>query len=437
MQSLSEEIETEDTEYRPVYDIVYQQPEGFDLSDMMDFTKGQPYDYFHRLRAQAPVSWWDPKGIAGYWSLTRYEDVKQCDLNARQFSSQRGGILMGYTGEGPEKLRVATLDSLINLDQPYHIPLRMEHRPFFTPQFTAQLQAKVEAEIDRLLDRVEAQGPVLNFVEHFSQWLPLFTVCEMLGVDPKDRPKIVRWMHYLELAGYIVVNPDKKVSPIFLAKFLWNIRQMFRYGEKVMADRRKHPRDDLLTVIARAQLDDAPMKKNYLQGSWLLIIFAGNDTTRNSLSGAMKLLTQFPEQKQMLLDDPSLIEQAVPELLRLVSPVMYMRRTALADAEFSGQKIAKGEKIVMWYGAANRDPEVFQDPDRMDMHRANAKNHLAFGTGPHVCLGQRIAVMQLAAAYRKILERFPNIRWTGRAEYAPNNFVHAISNVEVDLGQGR
>jgi len=238
----------------------------------------------------------------------------------------------------------------------------------------------------------------------------------------------------LELASYIIGNPEKKISPIFVAKFLWNIRQMFRYGEKVLADRRRSPRDDLLTVIANAKIADEPMTRSYLDGSWLLIIFAGNDTTRNSLSGTMRLLTEFPDQKKMLLEDRELVSKMVPEALRLVSPVMYMRRTAKEDTQIGEQQIAAGEKVIMWYGAANRDPDVFADPDRMDIFRNNAGDHLSFGTGPHVCLGQRIATMQLDTAYRRILDRFPNIRWTGKQAHAPTNFVHAISELEVDLG---
>ena len=201
-----------------------------------------------------------------------------------------------------------------------------------------------------------------------------------------------------------------------------------------MADRRRNPRNDLLSVIANAKIGNEPMQQSYLDGSWLLIIFAGNDTTRNSLSGTMRLLTQFPDQKQILLEQPELVTKLVPEALRLVSPVMYMRRTAKEDTEISEQKISAGEKLIMWYGAANRDPDVFADPDRMDIFRSNASQHLAFGTGPHVCLGQRVANMQLETAYTKILDRFPNIQWTGKQGHAPNNFVHAITELEVDLG---
>ena len=449
LKPLSETIRPEKGGYKPAYGIKYpNKPGGFDLSDMVQFKQGQPYDYFHKLRKAAPVSWWElPEGVemAGYWSLTRYEDVKACDSDAKRFSSQKGGILMGYMEDENfvsnlrpvKRLSAASLNSMINLDQPFHIPLRMEHRPFFTPDFVKKLRGSVEAEVDRLLDKMEAiaktQNGYVDMVPHFSERLPLFTLCEMLGVDQKDRPKIVRWMHYLELAGYILADPESSVSPLFVGKFLWNVRQMFRFGEKILQERRENPRDDLLTLIANAKLDGKPMEQNYLDGSWLLIVFAGNDTTRNSLSGTMKLLTQFPDQKRMLTEDPALMPKMTPEALRLVSPVMYMRRTALEDAQFSEQKIAKGEKIVMWYGAANRDPEIFADPDRMDIHRNNAADHLAFGTGPHVCLGQRIAIMQLEAAYARILARFPKIRWTGRVNHAPSNFVHAISSLTVKL----
>lgn len=444
MRALSETIRDEDPNYRPQTQPIYpDKPDDWDLTDILQFREGQPHDYFHKLRKAAPVSWWDlppQTGMSGFWALTKYEDVKHVDLNAKLFSSQDGGILMGYSSKAasPRRLRDAALDSLINLDQPYHVPLRMEHRPFFTPDYIKQLQSRVEGEVDRLLDNMEAiarknDGKV-DMVENFSQWLPLFTLCEMLGVEEKDRANITRWMHYLEMAQYIVSDPESKVSPLFVAKFYWNMRQMFRYGDRVMRDRRRNPRNDLLSVIANAQIDGEPMSKSYLDGSWLLIIFAGNDTTRNSLSGTMRLLTQFPDQKQLLLDDPDLVGKMVPEALRLVSPVMFMRRTAQEDTELSGQKIAAGEKVIMWYGAANRDPDIFNDPDRMDIFRNNAGEHLAFGTGPHVCLGQRIANMQLETAYRKILDRFPNVRWTGNQRHAPNNFVHAISYLEVDLG---
>ena len=425
----------------PKFPEIFTAPKDVQLYDPLAFTQGQPFDYFKRLREYAPVSWHRIPELQGFWALTKYEDVKRCELDPETFSSQKGGILMSY-GRGDKgrhpKLHSASLNTLICLDRPNHIELRMQHRDFFTPQYVADLQVKVCKEVDRLLDKMEEKGPVVDMVDMFSSQLPLFTLCEMLGIEQKDRPKIVRWMHYLEIVGYILAerNNGGKVSPIFIAKLLWNVRQMFAFGKRILEDRRNNPRNDLLSAIAKAQVEGEELPQEFLDGSWLLIIFAGNDTTRNTLSGTMRLLTQFPDQKEKLIENMDLMPGMVNEAIRMVSPVIYMRRTLTKDVEMQGQKIAAGEKVVMYYGAANRDPEVFPNPDRFDIERENAGKHIAFGLGPHVCLGQRIAMMQLQTAYTRILERFPNARWTGKQTMAPNNFVHAISHLEVDLGTG-
>ena len=268
---------------------------------------------------------------------------------------------------------------------------------------------------------------------------PLYTLCEMLGVDEEDRQQVVHWMHYLEMAGQFLTNPFKTflTEPMLPFRFNGVVDEMFAYGARVMADRRANPREDLLSVIAHSQLDNELLPQEYLDGSWLLIIFAGNDTTRNSLSGTIKLMSEFKDQRAMVLDDPSLIPAMSNEALRMVSPVKHMRRTALEDTELNGQRIAKDEKVVMWYGAANRDPDVFPNPDVFDLTRANATKHLAFGYGTHKCLGQHVAQMQLRVAYEQIFARFPNIEFTGKIKYAPNVLVHAISKLGVNLyGRG-
>lgn len=439
LQPVSETALNDIVDAKPQYARVYETPTGFDLASNTAFTSGQPFNYYRTLRETAPVAWTPVPHAAGFWAITRYEDVKRIELDPDTFSSQLGGINMAYGPPGKRHVRLhgAALNTLICLDRPYHVPLRMQHRAFFTPDYIAELRKKVEVKVDQLLDVMEKKGPVVDMVPLFSEQLPLFTLCEMMGVDEKDRPKVIRWMHYLELAGHMFAESaqGRRISPLFLAKFLWNVRQMFRFGEKILQERRRNPREDLLTAIAQAKLDDEPLPQEFLDGAWLLIIFAGNDTTRNSLSGTMKLLTEFPEQKQRLLNDPSLIRQMVPEALRLVSPVIHMRRTLKQEAEIAGQKIAAGEKVIMYYGAANRDPSVFKDPDQFMIGRENANDHLAFGMGPHVCLGQRVAAMQLEVAYERILDRFPNVRWTGKTTQAPNNFVNAISSLEIDLGK--
>jgi len=306
---------------------------------------------------------------------------------------------------------------------------------YFTPGYVRKLKVKVDTKVTELLDGLAAQGPRTDFVANFSAQLPLFTLCEMLGIPEADRPKIREWMDMLEMAQYVMEDGDfANVDPNLVMTFMTEVQNMFDYRQHILKDRRKNPTQDMLSAIANVEIDGKKLPDEYLDGSWLLIIIAGNDTTRNSLSGTMKLLTQFPEAKTELISTPDLIPNMVHEAVRMVSPVMYMRRTATEDAVIHDQKIAKGEKVILYFGAANRDPGVFENPDIFDIHRTNARDHIAFGTGPHVCLGQRVANMQLEAAYRQILARYPNITWTGKQTIAPNGFTHSITELEVELG---
>lgn len=423
----------------PVYPEVYPRLSGFELGLTHSWTRGQPYDFYRQMREQAPVMWSTMrKPASGFWSLTRYNDIKTAELNPSVFSSQRGTMNMALIppdNNKVERLIHAAQNSLINLDADVHRELRTQQAPFFFPNYVESLKQRVGAKIDALLDEMERRGPVVDFVKLFSSQLPMYTLCEMLGVDEQDRPKIIKWMHYLELAPQFLSHPLRMLmaEPTFPFRFHGVLKDMFDYGERVMRDRIRNPREDLLTTIANAQLDGRPLSQSYLDGSWLLIIFAGNDTTRNSLSGTIRLLTQFPEVRQRVLEDRSLVDRMSHEALRMVSPVMHMRRTATQDTEIAGQRIAKDEKVVMWYGAANRDPDVFPNPDMFDLDRDNIDKHLAFGHGVHKCLGNRIAQMQLKMAYERILERFPNIYWTGKQTISPIILVHAISSLQVNL----
>jgi len=429
--------EERDAPRGPAHPPVFDFRPGVDLGHWEPFLKGQPFEAFAEMRKAAPVCWHpeDPELGAGFWALTRHDDIRQVELDTETFSSQKGGILINYgTPETRHPLlHRASLDTMICLDKPYHMPLRREHMPFFTPAYIADLKTRVDAHVEVLLDRMADAGPVLDMVEHFSAELPLFTLCEILGVAPADRPKLVKWMHYLEVAGHTMAQGDE-IDPVFMGNFVQNVLEMFEFGKRELLARRENPRHDLLSAIANAKIDGEVLSDEFLDGSWLLIVFAGNDTTRNSLSGTMRLLTEFPDQKARLLADPDLFSNMVHEAIRMVSPVIYMRRTATRETVLRGQAIGACEKVVMYYGAANRDPDVFPNPDDFDVGRANARDHIAFGLGPHVCLGQRVANMQLESAYRGILRRFPDVQWTGEQDMAPNNFVHAISRLEIDLG---
>lgn len=439
MKLISDDILIDSGQLVPTYEAKYTTIEGFKLWDPSAWTNGHPFDLYKRMREEAPVMWLSAdKKLSGFWSVSRYEDIKIVELAHSLFSSQRGSINMAIPDKKqwrPEKLMLAAINSLINMDEPLHREMRIQQNDFFFPGYVAKIRDKVGVKIDQLLDEMERKGPVVDFVKMFSEELPLYTLCEMLGVDEEDRPKVKVWMHHLELASQFISHPWQTFfsEPMFPFRFNPVLKDMFGYGQRVMAERRMNPREDLLTAIAQSKLDGELLPQEFLDGSWLLVIFAGNDTSRNSLSGTIRLMTQFPEQRAMVLNDLSLIPNMSEEALRMVSPVIQMRRTALEDTELNGQKIAKDEKLVLWYGAANRDPEVFPDPDAFNIHRDNVEKHLAFGHGVHKCLGSRIAKMQLRMAFERIFDRFPDIIWTGKQTISPNALVHAVSSMQVNL----
>ena len=422
----------------------FSAPPPVDLWDPAAFVKGPPLGAFSAMRKAAPVAWQDePENRPGFWAVTRYEDVMRVNGDYETFSSQRGGILMAHE-KSDMQLAKASLDAMINMDAPAHLQLRREHMPYFTPAYLRTLNQRVEDEVTRLLDAMAPLGRC-DLVPQLSAQLPLFTLCEILGVPHEDRPKFLTWMHFLEMANSFAAEragtgggglegAAAQIPPeaqAFMDAFTAAVDEMFEYGRDMLHKRRKDPQADLMSAIARAQIDGAFLADEYLDGSWLLIVFAGNDTTRNTISGTMGLLTDFPDQKAKLIAKPELIGGAVNEFIRMISPVIYMRRTATRDVELAGQQVAEGEKVIMYYGSANRDEAVFANPDVLDVERPNADKHIAFGYGPHTCIGKRVAQLQLEAVYRQMLARFPDIHRDGEMTVAPNNFVYAIRSMPV------
>jgi cytochrome P450 len=350
-------------------------------------------------------------------------------------------MTLGEEARRHPKLWRSSIDHMLNLDGDLHINLRREHMPFFKPGYVDELHKKVKTKVTQLLDVIAPMGSC-NLVHHFSQQLPIFTLSEILGIPESDRQKLVSWMEFLELAqhfqvesyrkelaGETAATPDENTIAMFNAM----VDEMFEYGRDILIKKRQNPENDLLSAIANAELEGEKLSDEFLDGSWLLIIFAGNDTTRNTLSGAIKLLTEFPDQKELLLANMELLPNFVQESIRMISPVIHMRRTTTQEATIGKQKIGPGEKIIMWYGAANRDPAIFDRPNDFNIQRPNADKHLAFGIGRHTCLGKPIALMQLQEAYSQILQRFPDMRYDGEWKVAPNNFVHAIQEMPVSF----
>ncbi len=436
----------------PKYQEIYSFERDFDLTDLFLFTKGQPYQKFAELREKAPVYFHKtgPEDTEpGFWVLTKYKDIEFVSKNQDIFSSQLAGgtsLTHGFTALDDSPLYRSTMDHMLSLDGLLHLNMRNPHMAFFNPKYVSSLRKKVELQVDKLLDAIAPRGSC-NLVESVSAELPMFTLCEMLGVPEADRPKIIEWMKLLEMAQVIAATQaaqnnqlslteeqsEGAADPALIEMFTNMVEEMFAYGRHILEERRKSPKDDLLSVIANIEIEGEKLPNEYLDGSWLLIIFAGNDTTRNSISGTMNLLSENQDQKELVLNDRSLIPNMVHESIRVANPVSYMRRTTKVDTQIGDQKIGPNEKISLWYGAANRDPEIFKNPDKYDIRRENAKKHLSFGYGRHLCLGKHTANMQLEVVYKKIFERFPDMTQSGDIVYTPNNFVNAIQELPVSF----
>ena len=435
----------------PKYNLKFPFERNFDLTDLMLFTKGdEPYQHFANLRNNAPVYFHETgpeDSEPGFWVLTKYKDIEFVSKNQEIFSSQLAGgtaLTHGFEQQDDLPLYRSTMDHMLSLDGMLHLSMRNPHMAFFNPKYVSNLRKKVELKVDQLLDQIAPLGRC-NLVETVSAEVPMFTLCEMLGVPEEDRPKIIEWMKFLEMAQLIAATQaaekgDIEFSeeytqaapdPALVEMFTNMVAEMFDYGRTILESRRKDPKDDLLSVIANIEVEGEKLPNEYLDGSWLLIIFAGNDTTRNSISGTMNLLSENPDQKNLVLNDKSLLPNMVHESIRMVSPVRYMRRTTKCDTQIGDQEIGPNEKVSLWYGAANRDPEIFTNPDKFDVTRENAKKHLAFGYGRHLCLGKHTANMQLEVVYEKIFSRFPEMEQDGEMILTPNNFVNAIQDVPV------
>ena len=433
--------------FKPVNDF----KRDFDLTDVFLFEKGQPFEQFKNLRNNSPVHFHEA-GIGdsepGFWVLTKYTDIEYVSRNQKIFSSQLASgttLTLGYSQEvSIDQLFKSALDHMLGMDDKLHLSMRNPHMKFFTPKYVEELRKKVSIKLTELLDKIAPMGQC-NLVDTVSSELPIFSLSEILGVPEEDRPKIKEWMTFLEMAqvvgatqaaekNNIKLDDDQQASapdPAMIAMFTSIVNEMFQYGRDILLKRRKDPKDDLLSVIANIEIDGEKLPEEYLDGSWLLIIIAGNETTRNSISGTIKLLTENPDQKEKLINNMELLPNMVNEAIRLISPVIYMRRTTTEETQVGEQKIGPQEKVVLYYGAANRDPDIFINPDKFDIERDNAKKHLAFGYGRHLCLGKHMANMQLSEVYKQILERFPDMHQSDEWKVVPNNFTHSISEMPV------
>ena len=425
---------------KPVYDI----GQVCELDRWETFQNGQPNDIFTRLRKEAPVYWHEEylPFENGFWALTKHEDIVRVSKDPKTFSSATPGILMSYGDpeKGDPVATAALVGNMIAMDPPQHQVYRKMVSPRFSPksirEFEGELRNKIKEILDGLADKKE-----FDFVTEIAEKIPLWVLCEMMGIEESQRQKVRDIVNNLTDASSQMGNlndaqkaagADSQDSENALKVWV-SYMELFKMGRDMIEERRKNPTDDLMSVVANSKVEGDGLPPELLDGFFLLMVIAGNETTRNTITGGLIALTENPEEKLKLIQDPKLIPNATDEMLRWVSSVIYMRRTAACDTEIRGQPIKKGEKVVMWYGSANRDEEVFEDSHLFKVDRGDAKKHIAFGAGEHLCLGNRLGQMQIRVLYEELLGRFPNIEAISKPTRVPSNFLNGISHLKVKI----
>lgn len=405
------------------------------LWDPATFAAGIPYEAFATLRQQAPVAFHPEPARReggregpGFWCITTHADVTAVSTNPGTFSSYLGG----FTGAD---ISGAVLDetrlNLMGIDPPDHTALRRSVRAPFGPRVTTDLRPVVEGFAQQVIDDVEQKisastDPTseFDFVELISSELPLLTLSHLLGVRAEDRGLFYDW------SNRIIGNHDPDFGGS-IRDFLTAKDELFAYGRSVITHKRTNPDDSMVSTFVQSEVDGVSLDDERLIMLWFLLLIAGNETTRSSLTGAMEVLHAEPEQRALLQSDldthlPGFIE----EVLRFTNPVLHFRRTAAVDIELNGAQIAAGDKVILWYPSANRDELVFDDPDRFDLTRS-PNLHLAFGVGPHFCLGARIGRLQMEVMLRELLTRLPAIDVTTPARRAHSNFLNSAKSLGV------
>ena len=417
---------------------------GLDAIDLLDLDRwardGAPYDWFALLRDEAPV--WrhpSPDGGSGFWVVSSYEQVVALGKCPHALSSDviRGGV--AGLGPGDEFQAVQgeigavtgiqdhpDTAMLLTMDPPEHTTYRKIVNKGFTPRMISVLENKVRLLASRYLDGRSAGEP-FDLVTELSMPLPITVIAEMLGIPADRHTDLARWSNEAVAGTDPEYRNDKPLSE------LQALVELFQSFEALKQDRLSSPGDDLTSVLLDAAIEDESLTPARFNMFLLLLLLAGNETTRNGISHAVLNLATHPEQWQRLRDDPALIPSAVEEVLRIASPVLYFRRNVVNDMEVCGQTLAAGDIVSLWYASANRDTAVFDDPDRFDIGRT-PNPHVAFGGGgPHFCLGASLARLEIRLVLEALLDRYQTIEILGPPERLRSNFLHGIKHLPVSL----
>jgi cholest-4-en-3-one 26-monooxygenase len=400
-------------------------PAGLDI-DIFDpdvFVPGVPHEKFRVLRAQAPVYRHpDPQVPEGFWAVTRYEDVVAISRSPEIFSSQAETCLIF---EMPEEQKIQQRMMMLNMDPPDHTRQRSLVNRGFTPRTIGKLEERIAGVCDEIVDKAVAMGDG-DFVGMVAAELPLVVIAELIGVPYADRHKLFAWSNRM-LSGDDpeVGSPEENATAAM---------EVYAYANELAAERRKCPGDDIITKLTSPDAEGHVLSEFEFDLFFLLLMVAGNETTRNAISGGMQAFIENPEQWERLKADPAgLKATAADEIVRWVSPVMDFRRTVVSDTVLGGQQLKAGDKVIMYYPSANRDESVFQDPMTFDIGR-DPNPHIGFGGGgPHFCLGRHLAKLELEMILESLARKVDKVELTGPVSRLRSNFINGIKAMPVRI----
>jgi cytochrome P450 len=396
-------------------------PSAVDLSDDRVFRDGFPHDYFRWLRDEHRVFWHAPTERTpdgeGFWVVSRWSDVRTVQRDAETYSSDRGGIReRGGTALKDER----TAGTMLNqTDDPQHHRLRSIVNRGFTPPAVAALEAQVRSRIDALLATLD--DGTIEFVHGFARELPAEVICMVLGIRQDDRPRLLDTLD----AG---IEAD---SPSILSADA--MREIRTYAHELIRDKRANPDGAIMSAIINARHDDGSQLDDHELVAFFALLFpAGAETTKNSLTGAVKAFIDHPEQYQRLRADRGLLATAVEEVVRWTTPSIYKRRTASVDTELGGVAVRAGDKVTIWEMSANRDERAFVDPFRFDIGR-HPNPHVGFGWGVHFCLGASLARLEIKLTLEALLDRYERFEAAGEPQWVPNNRLFGLKSLPVRM----
>ena len=395
--------------------------EGLDGIDLSASTwgRGVPHDQFDRLRREAPVYFHPEKDGPGFWAVTKHADVRAVSHDSATFSSELGGT---FIPDQDEMVLASLRLTILNMDPPKHHRYRRLVSRGFTPRRIAKLVEDIERRAEVVVDQVCERGEC-EFVEEVAAQVPVQMICEMIGLEREQ------WPRMFEVSNLLIGSRDDPdyadVDPMEAAG------EVYALCDAVAADRRKNPRDDLMTALVQAEVDGERLDDTELNMFFVTLVVAGNETTRNLLNHSLLALIDHPDQAQRLRDDPSLWGTGVEEMLRWGSSIHNFRRTATRDTEIRGVPIAEGDKVVVYYAAANRDEDVFPDPHRFDVGRT-PNDHVTFGGGGvHYCLGASLARAEIAATMRQVVQRLGDIELAAPPRRLQSDFVNGVKTMPI------